>query len=75
MPARKPSPATGRDHPLAVARRAAGLSQAQLAEKAGISRNTVARLETVGHTPSVAIAIALARALGESVEVLFGGGE
>ncbi len=73
MPASKPSRAPERGHRVALARKRAGLTQPQLAEKVGVSRPTIARIETGGHAPSVTIALAIARALGEPVETLFGG--
>lgn len=74
MSARKGNRAPGRGHRVAQARHRAGLTQPQLAEKAGISRPTIARIESSGHAPSVTIALAIARELGEPVEALFGGG-
>jgi putative transcriptional regulator len=59
---------------LARARYQAGLTQPELAEAAGTTRSTIARLEAGDNTPSVDLAIAIARVLGESVETLFGGG-
>ena len=52
-------------------RRMAGLSQTELAARAGVSRSLVAAIEAGRNTPSVAAGIALARALGVSVEELF----
>lgn len=49
-------------------------SQAELARRAGIPRTTVSAIERGHLTPSVAAALALARALKCSVEELFGGG-
>jgi DNA-binding XRE family transcriptional regulator len=49
-----------------------GLSQLELATAAGISRQLVGAVETGRHTPGVAAALALARALGTTVEALFG---
>src|SRR3954470_12422459 len=54
-----------------AARRLAGLSQTELASRAGVSRSLVAALEGGRNTPSVAAGIALARALGVTVEELF----
>ncbi|MCC5951458.1 MAG: helix-turn-helix domain-containing protein [Acidimicrobiia bacterium] len=48
-----------------------GWSQAELAERAGVSRQLVSAVESGRHEPGVAAALALARALGESVEALF----
>lgn len=56
---------------LRQARRAAGLSQAELAARAGVSRPLVGAVEAGRHTPSVLAALALARALGASVSELF----
>jgi transcriptional regulator with XRE-family HTH domain len=52
-------------------RRMAGLSQTELASRAGVSRSQVAAIEAGRNTPSVASGIALARALGVTVEELF----
>ena len=59
--------------PLREARIAAGLSQAALAEAAGLSRQAVGAIETGRHRPSVDAALALATAVGRSVEELFAG--
>ena len=58
--------------PLRDARDAAGLSQAALASRAGISRQAVGAIEAGRHRPSVDAAMALAEAVGRSVEALFG---
>ena len=50
----------------------AGLTQAELARAAGLSRQLVGAVEAGRHTPSVAAALALAEVLGRSVEDLFG---
>ena len=73
MPASKPSRAPERGHRVAQARKRAGLTQPQLAEKIGVSRATIARIEGGTHSPSVALALAIARELGDPVETLFGG--
>jgi putative transcriptional regulator len=57
------------------ARERAGLSQPALAERVGVGRATIARIEAGGTSPSVTIALAISRELGEPVETLFGGGE
>jgi DNA-binding XRE family transcriptional regulator len=51
-------------------RRAAGLSQAALAAKAGVSRQAVGACEAGTHLPRVDAAVALARALDTTVEAL-----
>jgi putative transcriptional regulator len=75
MPTQKPTRAPERGHRVAQARKRAGLTQPQLAEKVGVSRPTIARIEAGGHSPSVQVALAIARELGEPVETLFGGGD
>jgi putative transcriptional regulator len=58
-----------------AARLRAGLTQPQLAARVGVSRPTIARLESGARVPNVTVALAIARELGEPVETLFGGGE
>jgi putative transcriptional regulator len=60
---------------VAEARRRAGLTQQQLAERIGVGRVTITRIENDAQTPSLDVALALARELGEPVEALFGGDE
>ena len=48
-----------------------GLTQAELAEKVGVTRKTVNTVENGVFTPSATLAIKLATALGLSVEQLF----
>ena len=48
-----------------------GLTQAELAQRAGVSRQLVAAVEAGQNTPGVDAAIKLAQALGGSVEQLF----
>ena len=52
-------------------RTARGLSQAQLAEQLGVSRQTVNSIETDRYTPSLQLAISLARLFETSVEEMF----
>jgi putative molybdopterin biosynthesis protein len=54
------------------AREARGLTQIELARRAGVSRQALGALEAGTYQPGVAVAIALARELGHSVESLFG---
>ena len=56
---------------LKEARTAAGLTQAELAERAGVSRKTVNTVENGIFIPSTVLALGLARALGVRVEDLF----
>src|ERR1700722_8459889 len=59
--------------PLRRAREARGLTQVELARRAGISRQALGALEAGTYQPGVTVAIALARELGDTVEGLFGG--
>lgn len=52
-------------------RERAGWSQAELADRAGVSRQLVGAVEAGRHAPNVGAALALARALGCSVEDMF----
>lgn len=56
---------------LRLARLAGGLSQEQLAARAGVSRQAVAGIEAGRFDPSLRVALDLSRALGRSVEDLF----
>jgi len=78
---RPSSPVGGRSAPepgrpvgarLRLARLARGLSQQELAETAGVTRQSVAGVEGGRWDPSLRVALALSRALGQSVEDLFG---
>ena len=60
---------------LRLARQARGFSQQQLAGMAGVSRQAVSAVESGHSDPSLRVALALARALGMTVEELFGPGE
>jgi putative transcriptional regulator len=52
-------------------RTAAGLTQAELAERAGVSRKTINTVENGVFVPSTTLALLLARTLGVTVEDLF----
>ena len=49
-----------------------GLSQEEFAAAIGVSRQTISSLERRRSDPSVRLALAIARALGATVEELFG---
>jgi putative molybdopterin biosynthesis protein len=59
---------------LRLARQARGFSQLQVAGMAGVSRQAVSAVESGISDPSLRVAMALARALGLTVEELFGPG-
>ena len=60
---------------LRLARQARGLSQQQLAGMAAVTRQAVSAVESGHSDPSLRVALALARALGVTVEELFGPGD
>ena len=61
--------------PLHSARVWAGMSQGDLATIVGTSRETISSLERGASIPSVTLAIAIAHAVGLTVEDLFGSDE
>ncbi len=56
---------------LARLRQSRGFSASQLAEMAGVSRQTVYAMEAGGYVPNTVVALRMARALGVEVEDLF----
>src|SRR5262245_9166552 len=66
------SEAKNLDNRVKLLRQARGWTQDELASAAGLSRTGVSAIESQRLVPSVAAAIGLARALGCSVEDLFG---
>jgi putative transcriptional regulator len=46
-------------------------SQAELAERVGVSRQTINAIETEKYDPSLPLAFALARLFGKSIEEIF----
>jgi putative molybdopterin biosynthesis protein len=65
-------PGGGTGARLRLARQARGFSQLQLAGMAGVSRQAVSAVEAGLSDPSLRVAVALSRALGLTVEELFG---
>jgi len=60
-----------RDNAVRAHRRLAELTQAELAERVGVSRQTIVAVESGGYAPSVYLALALADQLDTTVEALF----
>ena len=56
---------------LKTARAEAGLTQADLADRVGVTRKTINTVENGVFVPSTVLSLKLARALGTSVEALF----
>ena len=52
-------------------RASARMTQSQLAERSGVSRQTISDIETGKHDPTISVALLLARALGVKVDNLF----
>lgn len=52
-------------------RQGLGLTQEQLAERAGVSRQTIISIEGGRYDPSLPLALRLARLLGQRIEDLF----
>lgn len=48
------------------------ISQAELAEQVGVSRQTIANIEKGNYSPSVHLALAICGVLGKTVEQIFG---
>ena len=69
---RERGPGDRRGARLRVARLARGRSQQQIADVAGVSRQAVSAVESGVPDPSLRAALALARALGMTIEELFG---
>jgi putative transcriptional regulator len=65
--------ATGRSNTVRRARLLAELTQAELADSAGVTRQTIVAVEAGDYAPSVYLALAIADRLHSSVEELFGG--
>jgi putative transcriptional regulator len=64
--------ARGRRNGVRAARSAHGLTQAELAQAVGVTRQTVVAVEAGDYAPSVYLALAIAQRLGGTVEGLFG---
>ena len=56
---------------LKAARAAADMSQQELAEKVGVSRQTISAIEKVDYNPTINLCIAICRTLGKTLDELF----
>jgi putative molybdopterin biosynthesis protein len=65
--------ATSSENKIRAARLARGLTQTDLAHRAGISRQALSAIESGVYQPGVSVALVLARELGTTVESLFDG--
>jgi putative transcriptional regulator len=66
------SSAEGRRNLVRRARLLADLTQAELADAVGVTRQTIVAIEAGDYAPSVYLALAVSRRLGSTVEDLFG---
>ena len=62
---------TGPNNRLKLARIERGLTQTQLAKRAGVTRQTVGLIEAGGYNPTLNLCIQLARATGKTLDELF----
>lgn len=56
---------------LKSARAALDLSQQQLAEKVGVSRQTISAIEKGDYNPTIKLCVAICRVLGKTLDDLF----
>jgi len=56
---------------LRLARVERGLSQAELAEKVGVTRQTIGLIENGNYNPTLNLCVGIARALGRTLDQLF----
>lgn len=61
-----------RNIPIKVARARLDLTQKQLAEAVGVSRQTINAIEQGEYNPTIKLCRAICRALGKSLDDLFG---
>ncbi len=59
------------ENAVAAARKAAKMTQAEMAVAVGVTRQTIIAIEKGNYTPSVLLALKLAKALKKQVEELF----
>jgi len=69
MPRKKEPTLTNRVRGLRAER--AGMTQQDLADLVGVTRQTIVALEAGAYTPSLALAMRIARAFGKAVEEVF----
>jgi putative transcriptional regulator len=48
-----------------------GMTQQELADRVGVTRQTIVALEGGAYTPSLALALRIAKVLGKTTEVIF----
>ena len=63
----------GKNRKLKAARAALGLSQQELAQRVGVTRQTIVAIESGDYNPTVRLCIAICRVLGKTLDDLFWG--
>lgn len=61
----------GRNYAMKEARTAAGLSQQELADKLGVSRQTINAIEKGDYNPTIRLCVGICRVLGLTLNDLF----
>ncbi|HIY08852.1 MAG TPA: helix-turn-helix transcriptional regulator [Firmicutes bacterium] len=61
----------GKNRKLKAARAALGLSQQELAQRVGVTRQTIVAIESGDYNPTVRLCIAICRVLGKTLDDLF----
>lgn len=61
----------GKNLRMRAARAALGLSQADLAERVGVTRQTINAVESGDYNPTIALCISICRSLGTTLDDLF----
>jgi len=64
-------PNTGAPNRVKLARVACGLTQAELADRVGVTRQTIGLIEGGGYNPTLSLCMRIARATGKSLDELF----
>lgn len=64
----------GRNIPIKVARAQKDMTQKQLAEEVGVSRQTMNAIEQGDYNPTIKLCRAICRVLGKTLDELFGEG-
>lgn len=62
----------GRNIPIKVARAARDMTQKQLAEAVGVSRQTINAIEQGEYNPTIKLCRSICRVLGKTLDELFG---
>ena len=61
----------GKNRKLKAARAALGLSQQELAQRVGVTRQTIVAIESGDYNPTARLCIAICRVLGKTLDDLF----